>query len=79
MLNLTKLEFTTLDISENNYLSLILNAKIHLKSMNLGKTIKEENNTSFYDRAKIMIFIRHHLHKVLKVEYLIIKNPLILW
>jgi hypothetical protein len=79
MLNLTKLEFTTLDISENNYLSLILNVKIHLKSMNLGKTIKEENNTSFYDLAKIMIFIRHHLHKVLKVEYLIIKNPFILW
>ena len=42
MLNLTKLEFITLDIFGNNYLSLILNAKIHLKSMNLGKTIKEK-------------------------------------
>jgi hypothetical protein len=47
--------------------------------MNLGETIKEENNTSLQDRVKIMIFVRHHLREGLKVEYLTIKDPLILW
>ena len=47
--------------------------------MNLGKTIKEENSASLQDRTKAMIFIRHHLHKRLKVEYLTIKDHLVLW
>ncbi|KAG5235568.1 Gag [Salix suchowensis] len=79
MLNLTKLEFTTLDISGNNYLSLILDVEIHLEAMNLGETIKERNNTSLQDRAKTMIFICHHLHEGLKNEYLTIKDPLVMW
>jgi len=37
-----KLEFTAFDISENNYLSWPLDAKIHLKAMNLGETIKKK-------------------------------------
>lgn len=44
---LTKLEFLTLDISGDNYLSWVLDAKIHLDAMNLGETIKEGNTTSF--------------------------------
>ncbi len=40
MLNLTKLEFVTLDIPSKNYLSWILDTNIHLKIMNLGDTIK---------------------------------------
>ena len=43
MSNLTKLEFVKLDISSKNYLSWILDVEIHLTSMNLGETIKEEN------------------------------------
>ncbi|KAG5219169.1 Gag [Salix suchowensis] len=66
MSNMMKLEFSTLDISRNNYLSWILNAEIHLEAMNLGETIKEGNNTSLQDRAKAMIFIHHHLHEGLK-------------
>ena len=31
------------------------------------------------DRAKVIIFIRHHLHKDLKIKYLTIKDSLILW
>ena len=46
MLNLIKLEFMALDISGKNYLSWILNAKIHLDAMNLRATIKEDNQTS---------------------------------
>jgi hypothetical protein len=41
MSNLMKLEFTALDISKNDYSSWILGAEIHLKAMNLIKTIKE--------------------------------------
>jgi hypothetical protein len=73
MLNLTKLEFTALDISENNFLSWIFDDEIHLEAMNFRKTIKEENN------AKTMIFIRHHLHEGLKIEYLTIKDSFVLW
>ena len=43
MSNITKLEFVALDIIERNYLSWILNAKIHLDIMNLIVVIKEEN------------------------------------
>ena len=76
--NLTKLEFSTLDIFGNNYLSWIFNVEIHLEVMNLGETIKEENNTSLQDHAKALIFIRHHLHEGLKSEYLTIKDPLVM-
>ena len=31
------------------------------------------------DRAKALIFLRHHLYDDLKIEYLTIKEPLILW
>ena len=79
MSNLTKLEFVALDISGKNYLSWILDAEIHLDAMNLGDTIKEGNQGSLQDRAKAMIFLRHHLHEELKTEYLTVKNPLILW
>ena len=73
------LEFVALDISGKNYLSWILDAEIHLEAMNLGKTIRDGNTESQQDHAKPMIFIRHHLHEELKTEYLIIKDPLILW
>ena len=46
MSNLTKLEFVALDIFGKNYLSWILDAKIHQTSMNLEKTINEENEES---------------------------------
>ena len=79
MSNLTKLEFVALDISGKNYLSWILDAEIHLEAMNLGDTIKDGNQASPQNRAKVMIFIRHHLHEELKTEYLTVKDPLILW
>jgi hypothetical protein len=52
MLNLTKLEFISLDISENNYLSEIIDAEIH-QAINLGETIKVENNTSLQDTVPL--------------------------
>jgi hypothetical protein len=79
MSNLTKLEFVALDIYGKNYLSWILDAEIHLEAMNLGKTINDGNAESLQDRAKAMIFIRHHLHEELKTKYLTVKDSLILW
>ena len=78
MANITKLEFVALDLSGKNYLSWILNAKIHLISKGLGETIKEGNVASLQDRAKALIFLRHHLHDGLKIEYLTVKDPKIL-
>ncbi|KAL5743334.1 hypothetical protein ACOSP7_002212 [Xanthoceras sorbifolium] len=79
MSNLKNLQFFALDISGNNYLSWILDAEMHLQAMNLQDTVKEENETSLQDKAKAIIFLRHHLHENLKVQYLTVKDPLILW
>ena len=47
--------------------------------MGLRDTIKENKNTSIQDRAKALIFIRHHLDESLKNEYLTVKEPAVLW
>ena len=51
-----KIEYTTLDIFENNYLSWILDVEIHLEAMTHEETIKEGNNASLQERAKINDF-----------------------
>ncbi|XP_060182855.1 uncharacterized protein LOC132612782 [Lycium barbarum] len=79
MANLTKLEFVALDISGKNYLSWVLDAEIHLDAMGLRDTIKENKKASNQENAKAMIFLRHHLDEDLKIEYLTIKDPLVLW
>ncbi|XP_076944532.1 uncharacterized protein LOC143615242 [Bidens hawaiensis] len=79
MTNLAKLEFLALDITGKNYLSWLLDAKIHLDANNLGDTIKEGNKSTTLDKANAMIFLRHHIHEALKTEYLTVKDPLVLW
>ena len=79
MSKISSLNFIALDISGKNYLSWILDAKINLDATNLGETIKEGNKRSLQDCAKALIFLRHHLHEDLKIEYLTVKDPLILW
>ena len=71
--------FIAFDISGKNYLSWVLDAEINLEAGNIGETIKERNQRSLQDRAKTLIFLRHNLHEDLKIEYLTVKNPLILW
>ena len=80
MSKISSLSFIALDISGKNYLSYyILDAEINLEVGNLGETIKEGNQMSLQDRAKALIFLRHHLHEDPKIEYLTVKDPLILW
>ncbi|XP_074360152.1 uncharacterized protein LOC141700247 [Apium graveolens] len=47
--------------------------------MDPGDTIKEVNKTSEEEKAKAMIFLRHHLDDGLKTKYLVIKDPTTLW
>ncbi|XP_019261459.1 PREDICTED: uncharacterized protein LOC109239358 [Nicotiana attenuata] len=70
MSNLSKLEFVALDISGKSYMSWVLDAEVHLDAMGLPDTIKDKNQASNQDRAKAMIFLRHHLDESLKMEYL---------
>ncbi|XP_019251193.1 PREDICTED: uncharacterized protein LOC109230119 [Nicotiana attenuata] len=79
MSNLYKLEFAALDISGKSYMSWVLDAEIHLDAMGLADTIKDKNQASNQDRSNAMIFLRHHLDEGLKMEYLTIKDPVILW
>ncbi|XP_015054918.1 uncharacterized protein LOC107001350 [Solanum pennellii] len=79
MSNLSKLEFLALDISRKIYLSWVLDAEIRLDAMGLADTIQENNQASNQNRAKAMIFLRHHLDEGLKMEYLTVKDPLVLW
>ena len=79
MSNLSKLEFVALDISGKNYLLWVLDAEIHLTAKGLCDCIIEGNKASSQDKAKAMIFLRHHLDESLKVEYLTVKDPLELW
>ncbi|KAK9724151.1 hypothetical protein RND81_05G052100 [Saponaria officinalis] len=79
MSNLAKLDFVALDISGNNYLPWVLDVEIHLDANGLGETIKEGNTATTQNKAKAMIFLRHHLCEGLKYEYLTVKDPLVLW
>lgn len=79
MSNISKVKFTVLKISGNNYASWALDAELHLESMGLADTIKDDNKASNQDRAKALIFLRHHLDEGLKLQYLTIKDPLKLW
>ena len=75
MKNLAKLEFVALDITGKTW---ILDVEMHLQSMGLIDTIKENNNTSLQDKAKSIIFLRRHLDEGLKCEYLTVKDPSVL-
>ncbi|XP_068318471.1 uncharacterized protein [Pyrus communis] len=68
MANLAKLDFVALDITGKNYLTLVVDTKIHLEAGNLEETIREENSAFSQDRAKTMIFIRNHLDEGLKSD-----------
>ena len=47
--------------------------------MNLGNNIKEGNDASLQDRARVLIFLLHHIDEGLKGEYLMVKVHFIIW
>ncbi|XP_047252149.1 uncharacterized protein LOC124887028 [Capsicum annuum] len=78
MSNIFKREFSALEILDKTYMSSALDAEIHLNAVGLADTIKNDNKVSNQDKAKAMIFLRHHLDEGLKMEYLTIKDSLML-
>ncbi|KAG6475798.1 hypothetical protein ZIOFF_065027 [Zingiber officinale] len=68
-----------LDITGKNHLSWILDAEIHLVANGLGDVIIKETKITDQGKAKEMILLRRHLYDALKIEYLIVKDPLVLW
>ncbi|XP_023635716.1 uncharacterized protein LOC111829907 [Capsella rubella] len=52
---------------------------MHLKANGLLKTISKSETTSDEQKAKAMIFLRHHIHDGLKDEYIMQEDPADLW
>jgi hypothetical protein len=52
---------------------------MHLVALGLTHKIVEGNQLSSQNNTKVMIFLYFHLHDDVKVEYLTMKNPLVLW
>ena len=51
----------------------------HLKANGLEKTIDDKNTTTPQEKAKAIVFLRHHIHESLKTEYLFVEDPKDLW
>ncbi|GAV76777.1 hypothetical protein CFOL_v3_20250, partial [Cephalotus follicularis] len=79
MANIKNQKFIALDISGKNYLSWVLDVKLHLSAKKLRDTIQEENAATNEERVTALIFLRHHIDDGLKYEYLTVENPLELW
>lgn len=75
MSNLSKLHFEALDSSGKNYLTWAMDAEMYLAAEGNGNPIKEGNTASDQQKAKPLIFLRHHVHEDLKREYLTVKDP----
>ncbi|VFQ99571.1 unnamed protein product [Cuscuta campestris] len=67
MANITKREFDILDLSGQRYLEWRIDALAHLKANGLENTIAENNTSSSQQKAKAIIFLRHHLHETLQI------------
>ncbi|KAI3685019.1 hypothetical protein L6452_34250 [Arctium lappa] len=79
MSNIAKIEFAALDVNGRNYMSWIMDVKMHLESMGILDTLNRNNQCSSQDRAKANIFLRKHVDDMLKFEYLNTSDPSILW
>ncbi|CAH9076872.1 unnamed protein product, partial [Cuscuta europaea] len=79
MANISKREFDVLYLSGQKYLEWKVDALAHLKANGLEDTIETNNQSSSQDKAKAIIFLRHHLHESLKSEYLLVDDPKELW
>ncbi|GAV84591.1 hypothetical protein CFOL_v3_28035, partial [Cephalotus follicularis] len=79
MANIENQKFIVLNISGKNYLSWVLDVKLHLSAKKLRHSIDEDNTTSNKERATALIFLRYYIDDGLKYEYLTVENPFELW
>jgi hypothetical protein len=83
MSDIAKREFKVLAMDGSNYLTWSTDIEIKLNGMSLDHTIvqpkagKDEGTKP--DKARALHFLRHHLHAVLKSEYMTERDPLVLW
>jgi hypothetical protein len=79
----SKTDFTELALDGKNYLTWADDCQFHLEAMQLGKAIirlgPNDIGLQLHEKAKAAIFLRRHIHPDLKMEYLEVKDPLILW
>ncbi|XP_056864006.1 uncharacterized protein LOC130511157 [Raphanus sativus] len=61
MANMEKLQFPALDFTGSNYISWVTNFELHLESLGLSETVKENNTSTPQEKTKSVIFLRRHL------------------
>ncbi|XP_048605745.1 uncharacterized protein LOC125583181 [Brassica napus] len=79
MENVKKLQFPALDITGTNYISWVTNVELHLESLSLSQTIKENNTSTPQEKAKSVIFLRRHLDESIIYDYANMRDPKELW
>lgn len=79
----TKRQFDYLMLNGKNYQTWVVDCRFHLAAMQLTHTItpRAEGAPAIpeHEIAKALIFLRHHIHKDLKQEYLEVRDSLTLW
>ncbi|XP_013648681.1 uncharacterized protein LOC106353467 [Brassica napus] len=79
MSKIANLDFSALKSNGDNYLEWALDAKIMLRTKDLGDTITEDNNSSDKDKNRAIYMMRHHFQENLKTQYMTMENPYDLW
>ena len=79
MAQIAKPKFHVLDVSGQNYQSWKFDFELHLQREGSADALVEDGTTTTKDKANALIFIRRHLHDSLKVQYLMVRDPLELW
>ena len=86
MAKIASVDFDVLEANGRNYLSWQLDIKLHLQSLGLDDTIlapvavaDTDKAKAAMNRAKAVIYIRRHVDKTLKAEYLTVADPYKLW
>lgn len=84
MADVMKRQFNVLELSGKNFLEWSLDAQINLKAQGLEHVIAKDDITTEKDameqkKAKVVVFIWHHLSDGLKSEYLRVDVPKKLW
>eukprot|EP00267_Zea_mays_P022095 XP_008646549.1 uncharacterized protein LOC103628043 [Zea mays] len=79
----SKTDFAELALNGKNYLTWADDCQFHLEAMQLGKAIvrlsPNDIGLQLHEKTKAAIFLRRHIHPDLKMEYLEVKDPLVLW
>ena len=83
MAGIIPLQFKQLTLDGNNFLTWVVDCEFHLAAMELLHTIAPRAagaaEIPLHEVAKASVFIRHHIHPDLKMEYLEVRDSLALW